>query len=87
MDVAILVSFALRMANHNDHLLSVSHPLLNTALASHLLVVCPSCRMTVQYHKIIQKARVKAASLLYILVVLIVRMGRECLLPLSHDVP
>ena len=58
MDVAILVSFALRMANHNDHLLAVSHPLLNTALASHLLVV-----------------------------LLIVRMGRECLLPLSHDVP
>lgn len=33
MDVAILVSFALRMANHNDHLPSVSRPLLNTALA------------------------------------------------------
>lgn len=27
VDVAILVSFALRMANHNDHLQSVSHPL------------------------------------------------------------
>mgnify|MGYP001218684995 CR=1 FL=1 len=43
--------------------------------------------LTVQYQTIIQKAKVKAASLLYILVVLIVRMGRECLLPLSHDVP
>lgn len=43
--------------------------------------------LIVQYHKTIQKAKVKAASLLYILVVLIVRMGRECLLPLSHDVP
>jgi hypothetical protein len=27
VDVAILVSFALRMANYNDHLQSVSHPL------------------------------------------------------------
>jgi hypothetical protein len=34
MNVAILVSFALRMANHNDHLQPVSHPLVDTASRS-----------------------------------------------------
>jgi hypothetical protein len=34
VDVAILVSFALRMANHNNHLQPVSHPLVDTASRS-----------------------------------------------------
>jgi hypothetical protein len=34
MDVAILVSFRLRMSDHNDHLQPVSHPLVDTASRS-----------------------------------------------------
>jgi hypothetical protein len=29
VDVAILVSFRLRMPNHNDHLQAISHPLID----------------------------------------------------------
>ena len=34
VDVAILVSFALRMANHNNHLQSVSRPLVDLVSCS-----------------------------------------------------